>query len=314
MLRRRLQNLLRALGVIAFFLFLIYLNRPSEKSAKSSERAHSSQQKSDTSHDTVAAHKDSAQKPSIQSVPADRDKEELVFSLGHPQSFDDAKRILRRLFPRGTDVYCGCSYDFRDKKSVSLSSCGLSKGPERRERIEWEHVVPASLFGKDFPAWTQGDPLCQKSRKVLRGRNCAREASPDFRRMEADLYNLLPAVGELNQARSDLAYGDVPGEPRRFGPCDFEIKDKKVEPPSSVRGDLARIYVYMQARYPRFRIIHAGNKALLERWSDEDPMDSEERTRLARIEAIQGNSFYIGSLAALRDATDSALQTVQSKL
>ena len=49
--------------------------------------------------------------------------------------------------------------------------------------------------------------------------------------MEADLYNLYPAIGEVNGLRSNYSMAMIPGEKREFGTCDVEIEDKKVEPP-----------------------------------------------------------------------------------
>jgi deoxyribonuclease-1 len=72
-----------------------------------------------------------------------------------------------------------------------------------------------------------------------------------FRRIEADLHNLTPAVGELNGDRSNLPYGIVAGEPRLYGACNFEIggKARVTEPREEVRGDAARIWLYMADSY-----------------------------------------------------------------
>jgi deoxyribonuclease-1 len=59
------------------------------------------------------------------------------------------------------------------------------------------------------------------------------------------MYNLVPAVGEINALRSNYSFGIIPGERREFGECDMEIKNRKAEPPPNVRGDIARIYFYM---------------------------------------------------------------------
>jgi len=36
--------------------------------------------------------------------------------------------------------------------------------------------------------------------------------------------------------------GIINGEKREFGKCDVEIKNKKVEPKESIRGEIARTY------------------------------------------------------------------------
>lgn len=220
--------------------------------------------------------------------------------------FDAAKRELRRLFSRGRDFYCGCSYDFTRKPNVDPSSCGLRSTSERAKRIEWEHVVPASFYGRQFTAWKKGDPSCRGRDK--RGRECARKVSPAFRQIEGDLYNLMPAVGELNRARSDKSYGMIAGEPREYGACDFETLGGITEPKEDIRGDIARIYFYMDARYPEFGIVNASNLSLLEEWAKADPIDAREQERVRKIEAVQGNSFFIGRLAKSRVARQNSLQ------
>ncbi|MBC7660852.1 MAG: endonuclease [Chitinophagaceae bacterium] len=180
---------------------------------------------------------------------------------------------------------------------VDPSSCGLVSKSPRAKRIEWEHVVPASYFGKQFVEWRKGDVSC--TGRATRGRECARRASPAFRQIESDMYNLVPAVGELNRARGDSSYGIIPGEPREFGACDFETFSKITEPRPEIRGDIARIYFYMDVRYPQFQIVNSMNQNMLEEWAEADPIDQAEATRLQKIEDIQGNSFFIGRLAKL---------------
>ncbi|MBC7533980.1 MAG: endonuclease [Oligoflexus sp.] len=222
-------------------------------------------------------------------------RDELQLPKSRIHDFDAAKNELRKLFGRGREFYCDCSYDFTRKPNVDPGSCGLKSNSARAQRIEWEHVVPASFYGRQFAEWRKGDPSCTgRSRK---GRECARKASPVFRQIEGDMYNLQPSVGELNRVRGDTSYGDVPGEPREFGRCDFERFANKTEPRPEVRGDIARIYFYMDARYPQFHIVNEENLKMLEEWAFSDPIDDAERTRLKKIEAVQGNSFFIGRLS-----------------
>lgn len=222
------------------------------------------------------------------------------FSADHPRDFEQAKRILRKLFPRGSEFYCNCSYDLSSKRPIDISTCGFEIHSARGRRIEWEHVVPASLYGRRFKEWTAGDQNCQRGGRMERGRSCAREVSEDFRRMEADLFNLVPAIGELNRARGNFAFGQIAGESRKFGACDFEVEREKVEPRPAIRGDIARIYFYMDARYPGFGILDAESESLLSTWHREDPIDQSELMRIRAIEEAQGQSFFIGRLEALR--------------
>ncbi len=223
----------------------------------------------------------------------------VQFGPHHPRDFNEAKSILRKIYPRGEELYCGCKYDLSREDRIDEASCGYKGKGARSKRIEWEHVVPASVFGQKFSEWTKGHPACQRQGHMEKGRNCARDQSESFRGMEADLYNLLPSLGELNGARSNYAFGEIGGEPRAFGGCDFEVVNKKVEPRPKIRGDIARIYFYMDARYPGFDIVNKSNEGMLTAWDRDDPIDAAERQRLRLVEETQGNSFYIGRLQRL---------------
>ena len=100
--------------------------------------------------------------------------------------------------------------------------------------------------------------------------------------------NLVPAVGELNGDRSNYRFGMIPGEPRAYGACDFEVdfKARVVEPRPEVRGDIARIYFYMAERYGLR--ISSRQKRLFEAWDKQDLVDAWEAERVRRIEIAVG--------------------------
>lgn len=212
-------------------------------------------------------------------------------------SFKSAKRQIAPVFAdRRVTFYCGCTYE---GKRVALDSCGyeiISDEP-RAQRLEWEHVVPASSFGQSFAAWRDGHPDCVDSRgRPFKGRNCARKTAIEFRMMEGDLYNLQPAIGEVNGRRSNFSMGMIEDEPRKFGDCDVEIEDRNIEPRPAIRGDIARTYFYMEQAYPGRGIISGRNRPLFEAWDRADPVDNAERELAQRIERIQGNrnTFVLG--------------------
>ena len=116
--------------------------------------------------------------------------------------------------------------------------------------------MPASYFGKKFNAWLNGHPVCISSKgKKFKGRKCTEKIHKLYRYMQADLYNLQPAIGEVNGLRSNYQIGEIDGvEVREFGKCDIEIKNKKVEPDPKIRGDIARTYSYMECFYSVYKI------------------------------------------------------------
>lgn len=152
--------------------------------------------------------------------------------------------------------------------------------------------MPAKIFGGKRACWRGTPAKCQATgdKKAKTGRACCVAADKTFKRMEADLHNLVPSVGELNGNRGDKPYGNVRGEPREYGRCDFEIDwaARIAEPPSKVKGDVARIWFYMSDTYNIK--IDEDTLSLLEKWSEDDPVDDWERLRDDRVRAAQGNS------------------------
>ena len=209
------------------------------------------------------------------------------------RSFSKAKKFLHNVIfksPEMRTFYCGCIYD--SKLNIDHGSCGYIPGKEKKRaaRVEWEHIVPASLFGGSSQEWRNGSPDCvDRLGRHFKGRKCASKMNSDFQLMQADMYNLVPSVGEINAVRSDLSFGEIPGEKREFGICDFEVDGKVAEPADRVKGDIARIYQYMDQAYPGYGIISEKNRLMFEKWAALDPADEKECQRGLEIEKIQGN-------------------------
>ena len=205
-------------------------------------------------------------------------------------SFSKSKKLLLKVYKDNpVTLYCGCL--FKGKKPI-LSSCGYvpSKDSKRANRIEWEHVVPAHAFGKSFSEWRDGHPKCvKKNGKKFKGRKCAEKMNDEYRRMQADMFNLYPAIGEVNARRSNYSMSIIEGENREFGKCDVEISDGIIEPGEEIRGEIARTYLYMDSAYPDRGIISKKNRKLFNAWNKSDPVDEWECERAKRIENIQGN-------------------------
>ena len=205
-------------------------------------------------------------------------------------SFSKAKKELRKIYKRNpVTLYCACKVDKTLRKPY-LSTCSYKprKSLKRAKRIEWEHVVPAHAFGQSFKEWREGHRDCvTQSGKAYKGRKCASKVNTQYRRMEADMHNLFPAIGEVNGDRSNYSMAILPGEPRLYGKCDVEIVNRKIEPRSAVRGDIARTYFYMESSYPGRGIISKKNRKLFEAWSKEDPVDSWECERARLIQKVQ---------------------------
>jgi deoxyribonuclease-1 len=190
---------------------------------------------------------------------------------------------------QGKTFYCGC--DWKNRK-VDLSSCGykIRKNAKRALRTEAEHIIPAywlaQLTSSGRECWQTGTKL-----KGTNGRKYCLKNNEKFKQAHNDLMNLVPAIGEVNGDRSNYKFAMIEGESRDYGSCDIEINksgtrnSRRVEPAQNIRGNIARIYFYMERKY-RLKL-SKQTAALMQAWNKEDPVDELEALRVAKIKAIQ---------------------------
>ncbi|MBK1648917.1 endonuclease [Rhabdochromatium marinum] len=213
---------------------------------------------------------------------------------GVPESFPAARKVLYEQVYRGqrTTFYCGCRYD--RSQQVDLRSCGLDElsNNNRAQRVEAEHVFPASQFGQSRPCWQKPNNFsaCRISGgDTLSGRDCCERVDPVFRTAHNDLHNLFPSVGYVNGQRSNYRWGTVSGG-ETYGDCDIRIdgNQRLVQPPMAVRGDIARTMLYMRQTYDLY--LNDRELQLYRAWNNQDPPDAWEIKRNRRIRSIEGIS------------------------
>ncbi len=210
-----------------------------------------------------------------------------------PLSFEQAKTQARQqvYFDRHTvgTLYCGCQWEWlgRSGGRVDLDSCGyqIRRQEVRAQRIEWEHVVPASNFGRARQCWQDG------------GRSNCKATDPVFNVMEADLHNLSPSIGEVNADRSNFRFAPIRGAAQTYGACAMQVdfQNRVAEPPDPVKGKIARIYFYMHDRYdlPMAR----QQQQVFMAWDQQFPVSDWELERNRRISRLMGhgNPFVTGA-------------------
>lgn len=209
-------------------------------------------------------------------------------AFGQARNFAESKKTLKKkldLYDNKT-LYCGCDVT---AKSVSLGSCGykIQSDAKRANRMEFEHVVPAHAFGQSFLEWRVGTPECAKKGKGFKGRKCA-ATNAEFAKMEADVYNLFPEIGELNGLRSNYSMAELPGAPKRFGKCLVKLEDGKFEPSNEAKGVVARTYLHMESKYPGRGIVSNKNRKLFEAWDKMYPVSKLECARWKALKPIAG--------------------------
>lgn len=224
------------------------------------------------------------------------------FAANYPhslQSFSKSKKLMKKVYAdHQVSFYCDCNYSYqivsgKQKTIPDWSSCGYTprKQAKRGSRIEWEHVIPAENFGRQFSCWREGNPKCiTKKGKAYKGRRCCNKVNQKYKIMQADLHNLQPAVGELNGDRSNYRYGLIPSVADQYGACNFKVdfKAKRAEPKPDIRGNIARTYFYFQKVYGMK--ISKQEIKMLKAWDKQDPVDVWEIERNKRIEKVQGNA------------------------
>ncbi len=190
--------------------------------------------------------------------------------------------------------YCNCAYT--PQLRIARGTCGYKTRADESlsKRVAWDRVVPNRAFGQHRSCWRE--PICQDDAGVaFSGVRCCREVDEEFRAMELDLQNLVPAVGELQADRSDFDFGELEGETRMYGACDFEVDRslRRAEPDEDTRGEIARAYLYMQDIYGDGLPLSPAQRTQFEAWHEADPPDAWEVRRNRRVAAVQGisNSF-----------------------
>ncbi len=204
-----------------------------------------------------------------------------------PSTFTEAKVIAKQKVyldqanSAQGDLYCGCKWTWVGKSGgrIDPNSCGLQarKQATRAQRTEWEHIVPAWTFGHQRQCWQNG------------GREHCVDDDPVFRAMEADLFNLYPAVGEVNGDRSNFNYGMASGVAPQYGQCKTKVdfEQRAAEPRDEVKGLVARTTFYMFDRYNLS--LSRQQQQLLMAWDKQYPVTPWEQERNKRISAIMGH-------------------------
>lgn len=223
-----------------------------------------------------------------------------------PKTFNEAKVIIKEIYKDNRKTfYCGCDYENKGATGgvVDHDSCGYKIRPNsngeisdavmaRSLRIEYEHVFPASWYGQTLECWSNG------GRKA-----CAQDVN--FNKMESNPINLVPAIGQVNGDRSNYQFGIVNKKEKQYGDCDIfiDFKNKTVTPPENVRGEIARIMLYMFDEYKINK--EKYNYQVYVDWNNKYPITEWEIERNNRIKKKTGlfNPYVVVDESIVNDLT-----------
>jgi len=210
--------------------------------------------------------------------------QEIDDSLFKPSqiiSVETAKKQLKVYYleePHTRTLHCGCHFD--KQKQAYPATCEeakeVKKISENKEIMDWEHLMPVAAFAHGLKCWNR--PACPGA-AAGGDPACCRVHSPKFKRMEADMHNLFPAI-QVENATPDPRFGGM----QEYNFCREGIPDA---PREGVRGEIARAYFYMSRQY---NIPIADDlEDTLRQWHLADPPDAWEEKRNSLIELDQGN-------------------------
>ena len=206
------------------------------------------------------------------------------------QSFSKAKKTLEKKVYNNhrITIYCGATFDAK-KQVTAPKGFSTTKYVKRAKKIEWEHVVPAENFGRTFSEWRDGHEQCIDSKgKAFKGRKCAEKINIEYRYMQADMFNLYPAIGAVNALRSNYNFTMLPSVKSDFGSCAMKIESRKAEPPEIARGQISRTYLYMDGAYKRYSM-SKSQRQLMNAWDKMYPVDAWECSRSKKITSLQNS-------------------------
>lgn len=190
---------------------------------------------------------------------------------------------LHEEFGQTTTLYCGCPIYYRGsgfslKWTIDITDCGykIKKNAKRAKRIELDRIMSGKEFGHSMPCWQDGGrKKCDKDSKFLR--------------MDNDLHNIYPSIGEINNNRSYFPLVDWRAAPGMYGRCEMvvDFKKKLAQPPQAARGMIARAYLYMVQKY--HVDLDSSQMQLYKSWDSMYPPSEFECRRNELIKQKQGN-------------------------
>jgi deoxyribonuclease-1 len=199
-----------------------------------------------------------------------------------PLDFNEAKKSLYKIYQEHRETfYCSCLFD-EFGHIITLGPYLPENTPAEQLKLEWEHIVPASLLGKNLSCWNK-ESCTVKARS---NRECCRLTSKDFREREGNLYNLVPSIRLANRLRSNYKPGIVVNKLSAIKVCKIHIdkKRKVFEPDDSLKGFIARTYLKMDALYSL--PLSDKDRLLFQNWDLLYPRDDWERRREEIIDSI----------------------------
>ena len=215
----------------------------------------------------------------------------LLLGRGYesPENRSQAKNLLKMIhLDYKITALNHCQYDYdktscMDKTEVNTSTCAMS---ETDQTILWIQVVPDTFFGRNFRCMTETPCIDEFTKKPFGSPMCCRRIDSNYKKIEADLYNLIPVTSKLKELRHQKLFGEVEKIVQTVG--ETKVGEKVIEPPAHAQGDIARVYLYMNKQYGLGLTLQ--QKEMFEKWHRLDEVSAQECSVAKIIKKVQGHS------------------------
>lgn len=211
----------------------------------------------------------------------------------HPRSFSSAKRKLKKIFASSRrSFYCRCPMSL---PHVLVKGCSVTQNYPFREdqtTIEFEHLYPMAQLKKRLlrKIGPQMKDLCPTL-----SRRCLTRKISLFSYFESDMMNIRPVIKKLNRARGAywfaLGVTDQQLVNKKHHRCTFRIENKKFHVPHHVKGDVARVMMYLDHSYSSLDLFDPSERQIFTQWNKADPLHPREALLLREISSAQGASL-----------------------
>ena len=208
-------------------------------------------------------------------------------------SFSASKSALIKIYAEHKKLpISGCDYFFDPKGCsiagiVDLKSCDykIKNDPIMARQVQWMHVLDPYHFGEEFSCLTKRECRSSYSKKIYKGIRCCKQKSAKFKKMYADMHNIIPVIGAFRKLRQ----GRYLKEARELE------AEKGVVTPDDAKGTVARAYLYMIKTYDIK--MPKRLKQMWLRWHKEHPVTSWEKKKKHLIFKLQDTSnWYIQAI------------------
>jgi len=204
-----------------------------------------------------------------------------------PDNRSQAKNLLKMIdLDYKIARLSGCSYTYdttscMDKTIVDMSTCDVK---DENQTIKWMQVVTDTFFGRNMAC--MNEKICTNvfTKAKFGSPMCCRRVNTTYKKMEADLFNLIPVLSEVASKRGTRTFSDVRYPSFSVGTLRFDANS--LEPSDKVKGDIARVYLYMDKRYGLELSKH--QKEVFKKWHRLDPVDAHECVVAKIILKVQG--------------------------